>query len=153
MCRVGGLLATLALVLLIIPARAGAPDRALQAACGLRRTGDAQPDPALRAWLERRGIAYHVTWIGLAVEINEAKLEALAERDDMLLIRTPLPSEPLPELDAAPSTARVWLPLVEQWCQGTSAAYRCARAANPQPRAGHDGEIALWWTGYDQPRQ
>ena len=110
MCLVSGLLAVLALVLLIMPARAGAPDRALQVV--YVRAGDAQPNEALRAWLERRGVAYQVAWIGMAMEIDEAELEALAERDDVLLLRAPLPSEPLPELTAPLNTRRMWLPLV-----------------------------------------
>jgi len=109
MCRAGGVLATLAIALMIMPVRVGAPDRALHIV--YVRAGDAQPDPVLRAWLERRGIAYQVAWIGLAMRLEEAEMEALAERDDVLLIRTPLLSEPLPEGEAA-ITARVWAPVV-----------------------------------------
>ena len=110
MCRAGGLLAALALVLLIMPARAGAPERALQVV--YVRASDAQPNAALRAWLEQRGVAYQVAWIGLAMRLDEAEAEALGERDDVLLIRTPLPSEPLPDLVTPLNTRRMWLPLV-----------------------------------------
>lgn len=111
-CRAGGLLGLLALALMIAPARADAPERALQVV--YVRAGDAQPDGALREWLERRRIAYQVAWLGLAMAIDEADMEALAERDDVLLIRAPLPSEPLPERDAAPvqGAVRVWVPVV-----------------------------------------
>jgi hypothetical protein len=108
--RAGGLLITLALVLLIMPARAGAPERALHVV--YVSAGDAQPSTALRAWLERRGIVYEVAWLGLAMRLDEAEAEALGERDDVLLLRAPFPSEPLPDLDAAPITPRVWLPVV-----------------------------------------
>jgi hypothetical protein len=108
--RAGGLLITLALVLLIMPARADAPARALHVV--YVSAGDAQPSTALRAWLERRGIVYEVAWLGLAVKLDEAEAEALGERDDVLLLRAPFPSEPLPDLDAAPITPRVWLPVV-----------------------------------------
>ena len=56
--RASGLLATLALVLLIMPVRADAPARALHVI--YMPAGDTQPDPALRGWLERRGIPYRV---------------------------------------------------------------------------------------------
>ena len=61
------------------------------------RAGDTQPSEALREWLERRGIDYQVAWIGLAMPLDEAEMEALAEREDVLLIRTPIAGEPLPE--------------------------------------------------------
>lgn len=109
--RAGGMLAILALALLIMPARAGAPERALHVV--YVRAGEAQPDETLRAWLARREIAYQVAWIGLAMEINEAELEALAERDDVLLLRAPLLGEPLPaKLEGA--RTRVWMPVMGQ---------------------------------------
>jgi hypothetical protein len=108
--RAGCLLAALALMLIIMPARAGAPARALHVV--YVHAGDAQPDPALRAWLEQRGIDYQVAWIGLAMEIDEAEMEALAEREDVLLLRAPFPSEPLPDVAAAPVTPRAWFPLM-----------------------------------------
>lgn len=96
----------------LVPVRADAPARAVHVL--YMPAGDAWPSAALRAWLERRGIAYEVAWLGLAVEISEAEAEALGERDDVLLLRTPFPSEPLPGLDAPPITARVWLRAVGQ---------------------------------------
>jgi hypothetical protein len=55
--------------------------------------GDTQPSEVLYAWQARRGIAYQVAWLGLAVEMSEAEAEALGERDDVLLLRIPFPSE------------------------------------------------------------
>jgi hypothetical protein len=108
--RAGSLLVLLAGAFIFTPVQADAPERALQVV--YVRAGDAQPSEALRAWLEGRGIDYHVAWVGLAMQLDEAEMEALAERDDVLLIRAPLPSEPLPEGDAETITARVWLPTV-----------------------------------------
>jgi hypothetical protein len=76
------------------------------------RVGDAQPSEALRAWLERRGIDYQIVWLGLAMPLDEGEAEALAERDDVLLIRAPLPSEPLPEQEKVIQARRVWAPVV-----------------------------------------
>ena len=113
LCRASGVLAALELVLLIMPARAGAPDRALHMV--YIRAGDTQPDPELRAWLEQRGVDYQVAWIGLAMQLDEADAEALGERDDVLLPRTPFPSEPLPDLDVPPITPRIWVPVVGRY--------------------------------------
>ncbi len=50
----------------------------------------------------------------MAMQFDEAEMDALAERDDVLLLRAPLPSEPLPKLTAPLNTRRMWLPLVER---------------------------------------
>jgi len=93
-----------------MPARAGAPEWALPVL--YVRADDAQPSAALCTWLERRGIVYHIAWLGLAMRLDEADAEALGERDDVLLLCTPFSREPLPGLDAALITARVWVPVV-----------------------------------------
>jgi hypothetical protein len=106
----GGLLILLAATFIFTPVQADAPERTLQVV--YVRAGDAQPSEALRAWLERRRIDYQVAWVGVAMPLDEAEAEALAERDDVLLIRAPQPSEPLSERERATVTARVWAPMV-----------------------------------------
>lgn len=97
------------------------------------RVGDAQFDPALRAWLERRGIAYQVAWLGLAMSIDESEVEALAERDDVLLIRTPFSSERCPSSTRRRARRACGCP----WSGGSvkvhlADAPHCARPANPR---------------------
>lgn len=106
--RLSAVLAALAVVLAIMPARAGAPTTAPHIV--YIRASAAQPDPAMRALLEQRGIDYKVAWVGLALDLDEAALEALAERDDVLLIRAPQPGDPLPA-SVGESAARLWVPV------------------------------------------
>lgn len=56
----------------------------------------AEVDPAVvQAALARRGVAGRVAEIVLAAELSEADVEAIAEREDVLLVRAPWPGEPL----------------------------------------------------------
>lgn len=63
----------------------------------------AEVDPAVvQAALARRGVAGRVAEIVLAAELSEADVEAIAEREDVLLVRAPWPGEPL---------VREWVPV------------------------------------------
>lgn len=105
--KCAGALLLAALLLVSMPARAGAPATAPHI---VYVRAAAQPDPAMRAWLEQRGIDYTVAWVGLALDLDEAALEALAERDDVLLIRAPQPGDPLP-VSVDEGAARLWVPM------------------------------------------
>jgi len=61
---------------------------------------------AFQKWLARRGVASEVAEIVLAAELNEADFEAVAEREDVIVVRDPQPGEVLPAQD------RGWLPLI-----------------------------------------
>lgn len=63
----------------------------------------AEVDPAVvQAALARRGVAGRVAEVVLAAELTEADVEAIAERDDVIAVRAPLPGEPF---------EREWLPV------------------------------------------
>jgi hypothetical protein len=61
---------------------------------------------AFQQWLARRGAESRVAEIVLAAELNEADVEAVAEREDVIAVRDPQPGEVLP------AQMRGWLPLI-----------------------------------------
>ncbi len=61
---------------------------------------------AFQQWLARRGVESRVTEIVFAAELSEADVEAVAEREDVIVVRDPQPGEVLPAQD------RGWLPLI-----------------------------------------
>ncbi len=61
---------------------------------------------AFQQWLAQRGVESRVSEIVLAAELNEADFEAVAEREDVIAVRDPLPGE------ALPAQLRGWLPLI-----------------------------------------
>jgi len=67
----------------------------------------ATTDPAaFQQWLARRGVESRVTEIVFAAELSEADVEAVAEREDVIVVRDPSPGE------ALPAQLRGWLPLI-----------------------------------------
>jgi len=64
---------------------------------------------SVQDWMARRGIAARTVGTMLAAPLSEADVEALAERDDVLQVRAPLPSE----LVAEPVSAQQRLPIVQ----------------------------------------
>ncbi len=57
---------------------------------------------AIQNWLARRGVDARVAEVVLAAKLSEADVEAVAEREDVIVVRAPRPGEPV---------VRGWVPV------------------------------------------